>query len=121
MSDGLGLSLGWTTDSRVIVAGFKDLPNGDWGPVEACGLVGLKDQLLRVNDESIGGTSFVEVSRMIQNSGKTIKLRFGRWSEKKISIIPKGQRPQSVSLVSGASQRKIAEALSKDKGQLAMQ
>ena len=107
MTDGLGLSLGWTTDSRVIVAGFKDLPNGDWGPVEACGLVGLKDQLLRVNDESIGGTSFVEVSRMIQQSGKTIKLRFGRWTDKKISIVPKGQRPKSVSVLSPETRKKL--------------
>uniref|UniRef100_A0A7S2S2Z3 VWFA domain-containing protein n=1 Tax=Mucochytrium quahogii TaxID=96639 RepID=A0A7S2S2Z3_9STRA len=80
MSEGLGLSLGWTNDNRVIVAGFRDLPNGDWGPVEACGLVGLKDQLLCVNDTSISGKSFVEVSELIKNSGKTIKLVFGRWS-----------------------------------------
>ncbi len=81
MSEGLGLSLGWTKDSRVIVAGFRDLPNGDWGPVEACGLVGLKDQLLKVNSHSIGGKSFVEVSELIKNSGKTIRLQFGRWTE----------------------------------------
>jgi hypothetical protein len=78
MSEGLGLSLGWTNDNRVIVAGFRDLPNGDWGPVEACGLVGLKDQLLKVNGKSIGGKSFVEVSELIKNSGKTIRLQFGR-------------------------------------------
>jgi len=79
--DGLGLSLGWTTDSRVIVAGFRDLPNGDWGPVEACGLVGLKDQLIMVNDVNISGESFVVVSQLIKDSPNPIKLRFGRWTD----------------------------------------
>ena len=78
MSQGLGLSLGWTNDRRVIVAGFRDLPNGDWGPVEACGLVGLKDQLIEVNTINIVGKSFVEVGELIKKSGKSISLQFGR-------------------------------------------
>lgn len=81
MTEGLGVSLGWTNDSTVIVAGFKDLTNGDWGPVEACGLVGLKDVLLQVNGQEIHGSSFRDVSDLIRASaGKPIKLRFGRYS-----------------------------------------
>ena len=81
MSEGLGVSLGWTNDDKVIVAGFKDLTNGDWGPVEACGLVGLKDMLLEVNGKDINGCSFREVSDIIHEaSGKPITLRFGRYT-----------------------------------------
>ncbi|GBG33820.1 Anthrax toxin receptor 2 [Hondaea fermentalgiana] len=82
MSDGLGLSLGWTNDSRVIVAGFRDLPiSGSWGPIEATGLVGLKDELIKVNEIPVVGKSFVEVSELIKKSDKIIKLQFGRWDD----------------------------------------
>eukprot|EP00512_Aurantiochytrium_limacinum_P013267 CAMPEP_0171572286 /NCGR_PEP_ID=MMETSP0961-20121227/4042_1 /TAXON_ID=87120 /ORGANISM="Aurantiochytrium limacinum, Strain ATCCMYA-1381" /LENGTH=2100 /DNA_ID=CAMNT_0012127123 /DNA_START=778 /DNA_END=7080 /DNA_ORIENTATION=+ len=82
MTNGLGLSLGWTNDNRVIVAGFRDLPiSGSWGPIEATGLVGLKDELMMVNDISVEGKSFVEVSELIKHSDKIIKLQFGRWDD----------------------------------------
>ena len=36
------------------VAAFRLLSNNDWGPLEACELVGLRDQLLAVNGVSVG-------------------------------------------------------------------
>jgi len=84
---GLGVSLGFTSadefaQSRIIVAGFRDLPStGGFGPVEATGLVGLKDEVLAINGVSTEGRSFVEISEMIRSSKDIIRLKFGRWND----------------------------------------
>mmetsp|Transcript_2386 Transcript_2386/g.2771 ORF Transcript_2386/g.2771 Transcript_2386/m.2771 type:complete len:395 (+) Transcript_2386:646-1830(+) len=76
---GLGISLGLTTENEIIVARFLDLANKDWGPLEASGLVGLKDQLLTINGVRIDGFSFAKASEFIRISPDEISLGFGRW------------------------------------------
>jgi len=77
-TDGLGVHLGWTEDQKVIVAGFRDLENGDWGPLEASGLVMLKDQVIKINDVDVTATGMAEISETILSSKDHIKIRFGR-------------------------------------------
>jgi hypothetical protein len=77
-AQGLGVSLGWTKQQTIVVTAFRLLQNRDWGPLEACELVGLRDQLLAVNGASVGGRSFGEVADMIRGSPDRITLKFGR-------------------------------------------
>jgi len=79
-TEGLGVHLGWTEDQKVIVAGFRDLENGDWGPLEASGLVMLKDQVIKINDVDVTTNGMAEISETILASKQRIKIRFGRES-----------------------------------------
>merc|ERR1711916_248779 len=54
-SKGLGVSLGLTKDSDIVVNNFKDTKYGNWGELEASGLVGLADVLFAVNDQRVDG------------------------------------------------------------------
>jgi len=85
-SNGLGVSLGWTKQQTVVVTAFRLLPNRDWGPLEACELVGLKDQLLAINGQSVGGLSFSQVADLIRSSPNRISLRFGRATVSRVDV-----------------------------------
>uniref|UniRef100_A0A6S7ZSB0 PDZ domain-containing protein n=1 Tax=Aplanochytrium stocchinoi TaxID=215587 RepID=A0A6S7ZSB0_9STRA len=85
-SQGLAMSLGLTTEHSIIVARFLDLPNGEWGPVEATGLVGLKDQLLTINGVRIDGFSFAKAAELIRVSPDEITLGFARFKEESSTV-----------------------------------
>lgn len=81
-SDGLGVKFGWT-DEKVIVAGFRDMKNGDWGVLEATGLVMVKDQLIKIDSVDVANFGISDIAELIEKSkkNKKITLRFGRSEE----------------------------------------
>jgi hypothetical protein len=79
---GLGVRLGWTKLSEIVVQSFLTVAGVGAGPLEASELVNLGDQLLAVNDKDLVAKSFAEVSELIRQSPRWIKLRFGRWKWK---------------------------------------
>ncbi len=83
---GLGLTLGWTREGEVVVNNFKDLNNGDWGPLEACGLVGLRDQVVAINGQNVEGHSFADVAEIIRASPNIITFVFRRATPDKLSV-----------------------------------
>ncbi|KAH9249623.1 hypothetical protein BASA81_012592 [Batrachochytrium salamandrivorans] len=80
-SRGLGVRLGWTKNSEIVVQSFLTLVGVGAGPLEESERVNLGDQVLAVNGTSVGGKSFAEVSDMIRQSPDRIKLKFGRWAD----------------------------------------
>mmetsp|Transcript_13846 Transcript_13846/g.44292 ORF Transcript_13846/g.44292 Transcript_13846/m.44292 type:complete len:142 (-) Transcript_13846:520-945(-) len=75
---GLGLSLGWTADRTVVVAGFLDLADGTWGPAEACGHICRHDKVVKANGAALEGLSLAEVSCLLRKSGEFLELELRR-------------------------------------------
>eukprot|EP00924_Labyrinthula_sp_SR-Ha-C_P016451 augustus_masked-scaffold_6-processed-gene-3.6-mRNA-1 protein AED:1.00 eAED:1.00 QI:0/-1/0/0/-1/1/1/0/1475 len=80
---GLGIQFGWTEDKKIIVSGFRDLENGDWGPLEATGLVMLRDQLIKVDKKMVAGYGIGDLTQLLDKAKaqEKVTLRFGRYQE----------------------------------------
>mmetsp|Transcript_6140 Transcript_6140/g.7443 ORF Transcript_6140/g.7443 Transcript_6140/m.7443 type:complete len:395 (+) Transcript_6140:283-1467(+) len=79
-SNGLGVELGWTdqSDEQVIVSGFRELPSGTWGPLEATGLVIVGDQIVAINGVPVQGLNMEQIGKLIMKQRSRTQIRFQR-------------------------------------------
>ena len=76
---GMGVTFGWTDDSRLVIESLKP------GPLKDSNLVSIGDQLKTVNGVTLAGLSFAEATELIgqHQSAGDICLQFERLAKKK--------------------------------------